>query len=154
MAVGNNPSHGTQKFENAKDKGQNVADKARDMASNLTDRARDAASNLGDKARDAASNLGDKARDTATALKDRAEDAIGTVSDKMSSLADNVREGPIGEYASNVSDSIKAGTKYFQDHDLQDMGQDVTRLVRQYPIQALLVGFGVGCLMGMTFSRR
>jgi len=152
MAVGNNPSHGTQKFENSTI--GRAANEAKDKVQNVAEKARDAASNLGDKARDAASQLGDKARDTATALKDRAEDAMSTVTDKVSSLADNLREGPIGDYASTVADNLKAGGRYLQEHDLQDMGRDVTKLVRQYPIQALLVGFGIGCLMGMTFSRR
>jgi ElaB/YqjD/DUF883 family membrane-anchored ribosome-binding protein len=165
--MGNNPSHGTQNIENTlgraanevKDKAQNLADKARDTAGNLADKARDTAANLGDKARDAAANLGDKARDTATALKDKTDSTITTVGQKMTALADDIRtkgphDGMLGNAASSVADNLGAGGRYLQQHGLDDMGRDVTNMVRQYPLQSLLVGFGIGCLMGMSLSRR
>lgn len=34
-----------------------------------------------------------------------------------------------------------------------DLGQDVTRLIRRYPLQALLIGFGVGFGVGFLLTR-
>jgi hypothetical protein len=53
-----------------------------------------------------------------------------------------------------VAENLRTGGRYLQQHDLQDIGDDLTQLVRRNPFPALLVAFGVGCLMGMTLSRR
>lgn len=167
MAVSNNPSQGTPKHENtasrafgeAKDKAQDLADKARTAAGNVADKARDTASNLMDKARDTASNVADKARDLATHLPERTDDAISAVGQKMTSLADTIREGGpregvLGTAAGTVADNLRTGGKYLQEHGLEDMGEDMTKVVRRYPFQSLMIAFGVGCLLGMSFSRR
>jgi len=150
MTVSSNPQ-GTGKV-------QDLTDKARTTASNLAGKAQDTASHLADKARDTASHLSDKARDTASQLGDRAEDALSNVGQKMTSLADQLREnapreGMIGNAATKVADNLQAGGRYLQEHDFSDMGQDVTKMVRNYPLQSLMVAFGLGCLMGMTWKR-
>jgi len=53
----------------------------------------------------------------------------------------------VGEYAHVAKDRAEhlaedAGDK------LNHFGKDMTQLVKTYPIQALLVGFGVGMLLG------
>jgi len=174
MANQNNPSHGTQgthstqgthgtqgtqgtqhKVENTLGR---AAGEAREKAQDFTDKARQTAANLGDKARDAASNLGDRARDTATAVKDRTDDTLSTVGQKMSSLAGSLREnapqqGVLGNAASTGADYLQAGGRYLQEHGLDDMGRDVTQLVRSNPLPALFISFGVGCLLGMAMRR-
>jgi len=149
MAVSSNPSQGTT----------HPTQQAKDKVQDLTDRARTTAANVADKARDTASNVADKARDTASQLSGRAEDALSTVGEKMTSLADQLREhapreGTLGNAASTVADSLRTSGRYLQEHDFQDMGQDMTRLVRNYPVQSLLFAFGIGALMGMTITRR
>jgi len=144
MATGNNPSQGN---------------KAENTLGRVANQAKDKTQNLADKAQDAASNLGDQARHAATAVKDRTDDTIASVGQKMTSLADNIRanapnEGILGNAASSVADNLRSGGRYLQQHGLEDMGQDITKLVRQHPMQSLLLGFGVGCLMGMALSRR
>ncbi len=166
MAVSSNPSHGTPKTEHAttnrplgETKAHDLADKARSTAGNVADKARETASNVADKARETASNLTDKARDTASHLSERAGDALSNVGSTMTSLADQLhesapREGMLGTAASTVADNLRAGGRYLQEHDLGDIGEDATRLVRRYPMQSILCAFGIGCLMGLTFSRR
>jgi len=144
MAMGNHPSQGT---------------KAENTLGRAANETKEKAKNLADKAQDAAANIGDQARTAATAVKDRADDTIATVGQKMTSLADNIRanapnEGFIGTAASSVADNLRSGGRYLQQHGLEDMGQDISRLVRQHPMQSLLLGFGIGCLMGMALSRR
>jgi ElaB/YqjD/DUF883 family membrane-anchored ribosome-binding protein len=137
MAVSNNPSQGLPTQGTTKEKAQDIADKARTTAG----------------------NVGEKVRDTASNLKERADDAISNVGQRMTSLADQLREnapheGTLGSAAGAVADNLRSGGRYLQEHGLEDMGADMTRLIRQYPVQSLLVAFGVGCLMGMTMSRR
>jgi hypothetical protein len=69
----------------------------------------------------------------------------------MSSLGGTIREkGPqsgfLGSAASGVASAMETGGNYLQEHGLGDMCSDLTSVVRRYPFQALLVGFGVGYL--------
>ncbi len=127
---------------------QDAKDKASEVASNLTDKAKDLAGNLSDKAKDAASTLGDKT-----------DSALTNVGDRMTRLAGTIRErapheGPLGNAAHAVAENLQAGGRYLQQNDLGDMGQDVTDVVRRHPLPSILIGFGLGCLIGMTMSRR
>jgi hypothetical protein len=42
---------------------------------------------------------------------------------------------------------LDSGGAYLQEHDLRGMADDMTNLIRRYPIQSLLVGIGVGFLL-------
>jgi ElaB/YqjD/DUF883 family membrane-anchored ribosome-binding protein len=115
-------------------------------------------SRIAGEAKQKAQDLADKAGDKAAAVKDRAEDTLSTVGEKMTNLAGAIREhapqeGVIGNAASTVARNLQSGGRYLQEHDLNDMGHDVNQLVRQYPLQSLLMSFGVGCLLGMTLRR-
>ena len=76
-----------------------------------------------------ASELFIQGKDTAQEWAATAANAAGQVKDKAVELA------------STAADSVG------------DLGQDVTRLVRRYPFQALLIGFGVGCGVGFLLAR-
>jgi ElaB/YqjD/DUF883 family membrane-anchored ribosome-binding protein len=156
MSAGNIHLHGAQKLESQAGR---MATEAMDKAQQLMDKARDTTANVGEKAREAASNLGDKARDSAAALKERADDTLSTVGQKMTSLGENLREkapreGMLGSAASTMADNLRSSGRYLQEHNLDGMGRDVENLIRQYPIRALLIGVGVGCLLGMALRGR
>jgi ElaB/YqjD/DUF883 family membrane-anchored ribosome-binding protein len=76
----------------------------------------------------------------------------------MSSLAGQLRErapeGTLGTAAGAVADRLQSGGRYLQEHDLGDMADDMTSVVRRYPLPALCIGFGVGFLLGMALTRR
>lgn len=76
-----------------------------------------------------ASELFIQGKDTAQEWAATAANAAGQVKDKAVELA------------STAADSVG------------DLGQDITRLVRRYPLQALLIGFGVGCGVGFLLTR-
>jgi hypothetical protein len=70
------------------------------------------------------------------------------------SLRENApREGMLGGAAGAVADRLEASGQYLQEHGLSDMAGDITSLVRQHPMQACLVGFGLGFLFGMAWRR-
>jgi len=143
----------------AKDMGQHVTQKAGDVASTLKDKAHDIAGQARDKAQDLAGQAKDKAQDMATAARDKAEDAMGAVGNRLSGLADRIREtapheGVVGSAASTVAEKLHSGGQYLQQHSLRDVSNDLTAMVRSYPIQALLVGVGIGYLVAMATSRR
>ncbi len=106
-----------------------------------------------------ASDVSHKAQEWAAAAVDKTNDGIAAVGHQMTALAGTVREtapqnGVIGSAATTVADHLQAGGQYLEGHGLGDMGQDLTGLIRHYPIQSILVGFGLGCLLGMTLLRR
>jgi len=143
----NNPSqqHGTG--------GQNR------MGAEAKDKAANAAAAVGHKAQDLAANAGHKAQEFAASAAEKAENAMGAVGSQMTRLAGTIREkapheGPLGTAATTVAENLQAGGRYLQEHDLADMSKEVTQMVRKHPLPSLLMGFGLGCLLGMTLSRR
>ena len=153
---------------NTKDRGENtgagrksgdVAGKAQDVASSAAQKAQDVAGTAGRRAQEMASDLSQKAQDFASNAADRAGEAVGAVGQRMSALAGTLREsapreGALGTAAAAVADGLEAGGQYLGQHDLGEMADEVTALVRRYPLQSVAVGVGVGCLLGLAQTRR
>lgn len=132
---------------------------AEELASSVAQTLQDVASNVSHKAQDWAANVANKAQESATAAVDKTDDGIAAVGHQMNALGDTVRKaapshGVLGSAATTVADKLQAGGRYLEGHGLQDMGKDLTSLVRHYPIQSLVVGIGLGFLVGMTLRRR
>ena len=86
------------------------------------------------------------ATDQTKSAMDRGSSVVGQVKHKAEEAVEAV-----GDYASGAKDKVqhfaedaydKAGDK------LGTLSHDVTDLVKKYPIQALLIGFGAGLLLG------
>jgi len=132
---------------------------AEELASSVAQTLQDVASNVSHKAQDWASNVANKAQETAAAAVDKTNDGIAAVGYQMNALGGTVRkaapqDGVVGSAATTVADKLQAGGRYLEGHGLQDVGKDLTSLVRRYPIPSILVGFGFGCLLGKALSRR
>jgi len=144
--------------ERAQGTATTATQRAQDTASNLGQRASDTASNLASKAQDVASNLTDKAQDFLSSAGDKSEEALSNVGERISSWGSQLRqsgprEGTLGTAASTVAGQLEAGGRYLQHHGFSDMTDDLGGVIRNYPIQSLLVAFGIGCFVGMA-SRR
>jgi len=129
------------------------------MANTTKDKMENAAGQATQKAQDVASNVADKAKHLASAAAERTDSALSSVGSGMASAAEKLREsgpreGYLGTAARSVADNLQSAGGYLQEHGVSDMAGDMTKLVKQYPIQSLLVGFGVGLLFGMVVSRR
>jgi len=130
-----------------------------ELASSVAQTLQNVASDVSHKAQDWASKVANKAQETASAVVDKTNDGIAAVGHQMNALGGTVRkaapqDGVIGSAATTVADKLQAGGRYLEGHGLQDMGKDITSLVRRYPLQSVLLGFGLGCLLGMTLRRR
>jgi hypothetical protein len=144
--------------QNFKDKAKDLAASAGQAATEAKDRAREAASTLAGKAGEVASNLGTRAQEYASRAADRTDDALASAGEGMRSLAGTLRErapheGMLGSAASSVAAGLERGGEYLQEHGLADIGDDLTNLVRQYPVASLLTVFGIGFLMGSALRR-
>jgi hypothetical protein len=156
------------RFENVKDQAKETAASAgqtfqeakgavKDAASNLGQQARDVASSAADKAREMAREAGSTAREYASKAGDKAEETMHSVGQGMSSLAGTIRQnapqGTLGQAAGTVAEQLETGGRYLREHDLAAIGEDLTSVVRRYPIPSLLCVFGVGFLMGGVLRR-
>jgi len=130
-----------------------------EAASAVAQQAHDVASDVADKAQDMASTAAHKVQETAAAAVRKTDQAITAAGHQMNAFGGKVREtaphdGMVGSAATAVADGLQAGGRYLEGHGLQEMGKDLTDMVRHYPIPSVLVGFGLGCLLGMTLRRR
>src|SRR4051812_49964002 len=87
-------------------------------------------------------------------VKDKAKDVAAGTSELVSGAKDKVREwaseaaDTAGQVKNRASEMATTAA-----HKAEDFGEDLTGLIRRYPVPALLVGFGIGFLLAQL-SRR
>src|SRR5438128_1168413 len=106
--------------------------KAGETATAVTEKAKETASGVAERAKDMASSAMDTVKSSVADLKDKAGDIASSIKDEAQCVASNV--------AGKVSDTWETGTHYVQERGIQGMGQDVTGLIRRYPVAAVCVG--------------
>lgn len=115
-------------------------DKAADMAKGAVEQGHDAANKVGDKARAAA---------------DQAGSTLGTIADKAEHYAQEGKQaikhlvseaGEAGEKAQKWAGEACDASAERLDHYTQDL----SNMVRKYPVQSVLVGFLAGMLLSRT----
>src|SRR5262245_45677324 len=87
----------------------------------------------------------------ATAAK-KANEAAPLIGEKMESLATSIREraprdGTLGTASTSVAEGLESAGYYLKEKKFEYLGEDLRGLVRRYPLQCLLVGFGLGLLL-------
>jgi hypothetical protein len=146
------------RFENVKDQARETATSAGQTFQEAKGAVKEGAANLGQQAKDAASTAAGKAREYAHVAGDKAEETLHNVGEGMSTLAGTIRQsapqsGVIGSAAGTVAEQLDAGGRYLREHDFGDIGEELTNVVKRYPIPSLLCVFGVGFLLGGALRR-
>lgn len=123
-----------------------------------TEKASGVASQALDKARETAGNVGQTLSNAAATAAHKAEDwthAAGSgLKDFGQALEENApREGFVGGASQAVASGIRESGRYLEEEGIRGMWDDLTGLVRNYPIPAILVGLGVGFCIGRTLRR-
>jgi ElaB/YqjD/DUF883 family membrane-anchored ribosome-binding protein len=129
-----------------------LASRGAEKAQELATAAGQKASSVAEKAKETARDAANKAGEMAKNVGHKAEDAVSSVGGQMKSLAGTIREkapheGIAGSTATAVANTLDSSGAYLQQHNLSGMAEDMTDLIRRYPIQSLLVGIGVGFLL-------
>jgi len=93
-----------------------------------------------------------KAQELGATATSKANEAATVVGEKMGSLAGVIREkapreGTLGTTATKVADGLESASDYLQEKKFDHLREDLRGLVRRYPLQALLVGLGLGFLL-------
>jgi CBS domain-containing protein len=96
------------------------------------------------------SGVGSTMQDIGAALARQAE----TAGERLQSLASAFRESlPTEGAAALVSGGLDTATSYFGDRDMRDIGRDLVDVIRRHPLEALLVGAGIGYVISRLASR-
>lgn len=120
-------------------------------------RAGDIASDVGSRVGEVAHDVRDRAQETAQDVKRRADEAISSVGERMSSAAETLRHSAPSQLhgaAERVASTLDSSGSYLRERTVDDVARDITQIVRQYPLQALCVGIGLGLLFGRSFVNR
>jgi ElaB/YqjD/DUF883 family membrane-anchored ribosome-binding protein len=129
------------------------------VADDAKEKVQDAASKVAQKGQELASDVSHKAQDMASKAVEKTDDAIANVGHQMTTVAGKLREhapeqGVVGSAAATVADNLQAGGRYLEQHGLKEMASDLTEVIKRHPVPAVLLGVGLGCMLGMSLSRR
>src|ERR1043166_622696 len=105
-----------------------------------------------DKTGGAITGMTAKAWEAGAAAANKANEAASVVGEKIGSLASVIREktppdSRVAKAATTVADGLESASSYLREKKLEHLAKDVTGLVRAYPVQALLIGVGLGYLL-------
>jgi ElaB/YqjD/DUF883 family membrane-anchored ribosome-binding protein len=129
-------------------------------SSNVAEQAKSTAETVKDKARQAGEYVRDKAGQAGEYVRDKAESAATSAGKGMESLAGTIRDrgpqsGMLGRATSTVADTLDRTGQYLENQGFSGMVDDVTSLVRNHPLPAILLGIGLGFMLArMTTSSR
>jgi len=88
-------------------------------------------------------------------LKEYSDKYSGTVGE-LKAKALNVSETVVGkasEAATAVRSGVEKASSYFQEKSFDSIGSDVAAIVRKYPVQAVLIGIGLGIWLARSGKR-
>jgi hypothetical protein len=128
------------------------------MAEKTGQTMKDTAQGMAQGASQMVSGAKAKAQQLGATVAEKASGATTSVGEGMSSLAGTIRhyapsEGSVGSAASSVANQLDAAGSYLKDSNFENMANDLTALIRRYPLQSLFIGFGIGYFMARN-SRR
>jgi uncharacterized protein YjbJ (UPF0337 family) len=93
-----------------------------------------------------------KAQELGVTAASMAGEAATAVGETMGSLASVIRdnaphEGTIASAATTVAGGLESARSYLQEKNYENIGTDLTAVIRRYPLQLLLVGVGLGYVL-------
>jgi len=148
---------GTQAFDKTKEAGAEALERTKDAGAEAFGKAKECGTDVLGKTKEAASAVGDMATETASAMGRQADDMAATAGHQIREFGENIsrrapHEGLAGQASQVVADTIKSSGRYLEETKLSGMAQDVGQVVKNHPIPALLVCFGVGYCLGRAMK--
>jgi len=142
-------------MKTATSKAQEVGNSCAQAANTAADTLKGAASYATDQVKEAASNVSK----AGSYLGSKAEDATSAVGSGLKAAGEAVRnygpqEGQFGQATSSVARSLSDTGDYVEREGLSGIGSDLTSLIKNNPIPALLLGIGLGFLFARATSSR
>jgi ElaB/YqjD/DUF883 family membrane-anchored ribosome-binding protein len=123
-----------------------------------TERIAEKAEQVKDKAAETVEQVKDKAAEVGHEAAARVDSAMTSTGDKMTDAARMLREkapsGQAGDVAQGAARALERGGEYLRSNDVEGVRSDLETLVREHPIQALAIGFGVGFMVARSMRPR
>lgn len=90
--------------------------------------------------------------------REKADEIASSIGRKLESASDMIRgklprEGRIGEAARALSEGLESSGTYLQEQGVSGVIEDLESMIRRHPIQALLIGAGIGYLLSRLRER-
>jgi len=101
----------------------------------------------------AATAIGDTLVQAKDFMEEQSSKAASAI-DKAACDASSTMSSAIDKTVSTVNDGIKASKDYLADQNLDKMADDVTGVIKKYPMSCLFAGIGMGIILGNALSRR
>jgi len=99
----------------------------------------------------------EKVKDAAGFVGEKAEQATHAVGAGMESLGSAIHgqggEGMLCGAREAVGTKLEGAGHYLEEQGLKGIGSDITNIIRQHPVPALLVGAGLGFLLARMARR-
>lgn len=94
-----------------------------------------------------------RAEDRANRVMDRAADGLESAAHRLDDMAN--RQGGqggatarVGDFAHQAADTMESTARYLRDNDVRALQSDLERMVREKPLQTLLIGVAAGWVLG------
>lgn len=99
-----------------------------------------------------------RAADASGAASDRIDSAMTSTGEQFQNIAQRVREnaptsGTMGNVATSAADALERSGSYLKQADVNQVRGDLESIIRQRPIESLLVGLGIGYLLARSMRR-
>jgi len=97
---------------------------------------------------------GERTAGVAATVTSAAQDAASSMPETAGTAATPTHEkGGGGAAATVVTDTVAGAAAYLQEKGVQALPGDLARLIRRYPVPAVLIGLGIGLLLGRTLGK-
>jgi uncharacterized protein YjbJ (UPF0337 family) len=106
----------------------------------------------GDKVAGVVVSASVKAQELGATAAKKANEVAPLIGEKMESLATSIRDraprdGTLATASTRVAEGLESASYYLKEKKFEHLGEDLLGLIRRYPLQSLLVGFGLGFLL-------
>jgi hypothetical protein len=127
-----------------------MADDVRDNVDAVADRTRD-------KADEVAGTVREKAGEVGSQASAKINDVMSGTGQQLSSLAQAIRKhttkDPVDNATNATADALERSGRYLQDQDVDGIRGGLEKIIRRYPIPALLISAGVSFVLARRIFR-
>jgi hypothetical protein len=155
--LGHTEENSTEHLEHAKQAGAEALTKAKEAGNEALSAAKEAGAEALGKAKEAVASVGEMATQAASAVGHKADDMTAAAGHELKEFGANVakkspHDGLTGAASQAVAEGIQGTSRYIEGAKLSGMAHDVEQVIKNHPIPALLVCFGIGYCLGRAMK--
>jgi hypothetical protein len=148
---------GAEALNKAKEAGKEAMSMAKEAGAEAIGKAKEAGAEAIGKAKEADGSVGEMATQAASAVGQKADDLTAAAGHGIKEFGDTVakkapHDGLTGAASQAVAETIKGSGRYLEEAKLSGMAHDVEQVIKNHPIPALLICFGVGFCLGRAMK--